>query len=382
MRRVLPFVAVFGFAAPFAAVPAHATSFSCAKATAPDTRAICNSADLSVADEKLAGLYKQAIQVLNGKDLQQLVASQHMWLGERATCKGDAVCITSEYDRRTKYLQSLLGTTSAIGVTKAAAAPATSALETFRRTGECRDCNLSDAKLSGIEPAAHADGGKLDCKVNGVASGTFDGARIDHANFVSCNTKEDSALDSMKWDGASLKGTNFTGSNLGGNSFKGANLTEANLSGATLYWVDMSNANLKGANLSGAKSTTDTMAGLCSNFSNAEFSGAKIVKARLCGTFYDADFSGANLRNTTITGTVAGLSAQAAKAQGSVATDANGYPVPATKGRFGGKINLTGADLRGARLFSETKLRPQGYAFAILCRTKMPDGRISNRDCK
>ncbi|WP_373288632.1 pentapeptide repeat-containing protein [Brucella endophytica] len=35
----------------------------------------------------------------------------------------------------------------------------------------------------------------------------------------------------MKWDGASLKGTDFTGTNLGGNSFNHANLTDADLSG-------------------------------------------------------------------------------------------------------------------------------------------------------
>ncbi|PRD40886.1 hypothetical protein C5748_24350 [Phyllobacterium phragmitis] len=369
MRLAFPLLAISGLFVSLAAIPADAASFNCAKASTPDERAICADAGLSLEDEKLAGLYSKLEQLLNGTRRQKLAASQHEWLQVRAKCHDDFVCLVSAYDHRTKQLRNLL------------AEPNTAALDLFRRTGQCKSCNLSGVDLSGIEPAAHADGGKLQCTIDAVANGVFDGARIDHANFVSCNTKYQSALNTMTWDGASLKGTDFTGANLGGNSFKGTNLTGANLSGANLFWVDMSNATLRRANLTGAQSGPDAMNGICSDFTNADFSDAKLEKANLCGSFYNANLNGADLRNATIFGNVMGLSKRAAEAPG-VEIDPSTTDTKPSPGRFGGKIDLTGADLRGATIFSETKLTPHGYGFAILCRTKMPDGSTSNRNCK
>ncbi|GGA87244.1 hypothetical protein GCM10011491_13650 [Brucella endophytica] len=376
-KLAFPLLAASGLLLSFG-TQGSAASFSCGSASAPDTRAICADAGLSQKDQKLDDLYRTVGSQVEGRARAELAVSHYEWLQKRAQCNSDPGCLESAYNERTKQLQTHLAKAGVSNEVTAATKPAASTLDTFRRTAQCgKDCNLAGADLRGIEPAKTGDDGKMNCTVNGVASGVFDGARINHANFVSCNTKSESALDSMSWDGASLKDTNFTGTNLGGNSFKGANLTGANLSDANLFWVNMSGATLKRANLTGAQSTPDAMNGLCSDFTNADFSEAKLHKANLCGSFYNANFTGANLRNAKIYGHAQGVSDKAAGQN-----DVGPVPSDAAKGAFGGKINLTGADLRGATLFTETKLTRQGYRFAILCRTKMPDGKTSNRDCK
>lgn len=372
MRVVFLAVAMLALAAGGAAAQSSFASFDCAKASKPDEQAICANNDLAQKDGQLGATYKSLLPLVHGEKRQKLVESQRKWLGKRARCETDVSCLEKLYAQRQKALDAM---------TKSSQAGASHAL--FRKTAKCNGCDLSGADLSGIQPAKTADNGLMQCNIEGRADGTFDGAHIDHSDFITCDTKYPSALSTMSWDGASLKGTDFTGSNLGGNSFKKADLTGANLSSTKLYWVDMSGATLKRANLNGAQSTPDAMNGICSQFPNADFSDANLEKAKLCGTFYNAEFSGANLRNATLFGNVAGLSSKDAKAQGNVETDPPAdIPRSVTKGRFGGKIDLTGADLHGATLFSETKLTDGGYAFAILCRTTMPDGTTSNRDCK
>lgn len=342
------------------AMPAVAASFDCSKAVQPDERAICADPNLSNEDEQLAALYAKLLQLMKGEKRQELVDTQRKWLQTRAGCGSDGVCIQSAFDRETKRLQALL------------AEPRTAAADLFRRTAQCLHCDLSGAQLSGIQPATHGDNGQLACNIDAVANGTFDGAHIDHANFIACRTKSMSALGSMSWNGASLKGTDFTGTNLGGNTFEKADLTGANLSGANLFWVDMANARLTNANLTGATSDPDAMNDLCSDFSDTDFTGAVLRKARLCGNFAGANFAGADLREASISG----LAAHARNDNEAASID------PANQSSaFDGKINLTGADLRGATVFSETKLTPGGFAFAILCRTVMPDGTASDRDC-
>jgi uncharacterized protein YjbI with pentapeptide repeats len=115
------------------------------------------------------------------------------------------------------------------------------------------------------------------------------------------------------------------------------------------------------------------MNGICSDFSGADFTGAVLSKARLCGNFSGANFAGAHLRGASISG-------QAAHARDD--NEAAGVDPDDPSSPFDGKVNLTGADLKGATMFSETKLTPRGFAFAILCRTVMPDGAVSDRDCR
>lgn len=366
MRVLLTFAMITGLLSGLAAAQSPFTSFDCTKANKPDERTICANNDLAQTDGNLGATYDNLLPLVHGEKRRDLIEGQRKWLEKRAECGSDVSCLETVYARRQKTLDAF---------TKGSQASA--ALTLFRKTGQCTACNLSGADLSGMKPAKTADNGLMQCTVDGRADGTFDGARVDHADFISCNTKYSSGLGSMSWNGASLKGTDFTDTNLGGNSFQHADLTGANLSGANLYWVDMSNAKLARANLTGVQSTPDAMNGICSDFTNADFSGAKVEKAELCGSFYNANFAGANLRNTKIYGHAKGVSQ---KAEGE--NDIGPVPSDSSSGRFGGKINLTGADLRDATVFSETKLTPDGYAFAILCRTKMPDGTTSNRNCK
>lgn len=82
-------------------VPAQAASFDCAKARTPFERAICDNADLSRADERLAKTYATAIGGLSDTALNALRADQRAWLdyAQRA-CTDDAAVVTQgDYDR-------------------------------------------------------------------------------------------------------------------------------------------------------------------------------------------------------------------------------------------------------------------------------------------
>ncbi|KXF77236.1 hypothetical protein ATN84_07470 [Paramesorhizobium deserti] len=349
-----------------AVMPASAASFDCARASAPDEKAVCANGDLSSADANIAYNYETLLRLLKGDERQKAVDAQRAWLKARADCGGDISCLKALYDKQKNRLNAELTATQKHV-----------AMELFRQTGQCFGCNFPGENFSGIKPAQTADNGLVNCTANAVVNGTFDGSRIDHANFVTCQTKYDSALASMSWNNASLRNVDFTGTNLGGNSMDYADLTGANLTDASLYEISMHGTILKGAKLVRVRSDPASMSGACSDFGQADFTDADLEKAEICGVFIGANFTGANLRNANITGYAVGVRPTDAT------EDAYGPPRPVPQDTpFGGKINLTGANLTGASIFTETTLKSGGYGFAILCRTTLPDGKISNRDCK
>src|SRR5690606_25122710 len=152
----------------------------------PDERALCANAQLSQADEELADIYSTILPLLDGERHQKFVDSQRQWIEKRASCGDSMSCLPAEYEYRSKELNSILAETQQELQARL-----------IRNSVQCAMCDLSHADLSGIEPAKTADYGLLQCNVNGSANGTFDGARIDHADFVSCRTKYQSALSSM-----------------------------------------------------------------------------------------------------------------------------------------------------------------------------------------
>jgi len=367
MQRILPgsIFLIFMFAYGVA-TPAHAASFDCARAGTADEKAICANPDLSSADNGIAYTYKTLLRLLKGDERQKAIDAQRAWLGTRAGCGGDVSCLQSLYDKEKGRLNAEL-----------TAAQKSVALALFRQTGQCFGCEFPNEDFSGIKPAETADHGLVSCTVNAVVNGTFDGSKFDHSNFVTCQTKYDSALASMSWNNANLRNTDFTGANLGGNSMNYADLSGANLTDASLYEISMHGTILKGARLVRVRSDPASMSGACSDFAGADFTEANLEKAEICGVFIGTNFAGANLRNANITGYAMGVRPTDAT------EDAYGPPKPVPQDTpFGGKINLTGANLTGASIFTETTLKPGGYSFAILCRTTLPDGKISNRDCK
>jgi len=84
------------------AVPAHAASFDCAAAETPFETAICDTPDLSRADEILAKSFATALGGLTSEAQSDLRAGQRAWLAhaERA-CTADGVALTDgSYDER------------------------------------------------------------------------------------------------------------------------------------------------------------------------------------------------------------------------------------------------------------------------------------------
>lgn len=96
------FVSALVVMMPFAAVPAIAASFDCSKAATPFEHAICDSPELSAADERLARTYETAIGGLSTGALNQLRADQRNWLTyARRTCTRDAEPLSQgRYDDR------------------------------------------------------------------------------------------------------------------------------------------------------------------------------------------------------------------------------------------------------------------------------------------
>ena len=78
------------------ALPVHAASFDCAKASSPFEKAICANDALSAADDRLAKSYATAIGGLSGKALAGLREDQRAWLNfAQAACSPAAKPLTS-----------------------------------------------------------------------------------------------------------------------------------------------------------------------------------------------------------------------------------------------------------------------------------------------
>jgi len=79
------------------ALPVQAASFDCAKALSKVEHMICDNPGLSGLDDRLAALYKAALQ--NKAGAGDINNTQKQWLNERNTC-GDVSCLDALYLRR------------------------------------------------------------------------------------------------------------------------------------------------------------------------------------------------------------------------------------------------------------------------------------------
>ena len=88
------------------ATPVAAASFDCAKARAPDEKAVCANRALNDADVKLTTLYDVDghLMAMGGRgDMQE---AQRAWLKRRQACKSDVKCLTRAYKDRLADLQA------------------------------------------------------------------------------------------------------------------------------------------------------------------------------------------------------------------------------------------------------------------------------------
>jgi uncharacterized protein YecT (DUF1311 family) len=83
---------------------AHAQSFDCRYARAPDEAAICEDARLSALDERLASQFFRLRGRLSGPDRARLDRHEDTWLNARHRCGGDRTCIAEAYRTRLSQL--------------------------------------------------------------------------------------------------------------------------------------------------------------------------------------------------------------------------------------------------------------------------------------
>ncbi len=96
--------------------PAHAASFDCAKAQRPVEKAICGNKKLSLADETLGHLYRDALAKLSSGSVRLLRVDQVQWLAwvqqicranePSTTAASAATCLLPLYTERNKLLHT------------------------------------------------------------------------------------------------------------------------------------------------------------------------------------------------------------------------------------------------------------------------------------
>ncbi len=88
------------------ALPAAAASFDCARAKAPDEKAVCANRALNDADVKLTTLYQVDGHLMAMGARGDMQEDQRTWLKRRQACKGDVKCLTRAYADRVADLQA------------------------------------------------------------------------------------------------------------------------------------------------------------------------------------------------------------------------------------------------------------------------------------
>ena len=88
---------------------AHAASFPCDEAAAPDEKAICAHLPLNDRDVEMATRFEILKAVLPMGGQTKLREDQEAWLTERRTCGGDVACLRAAYDTRLTVLRGVLG---------------------------------------------------------------------------------------------------------------------------------------------------------------------------------------------------------------------------------------------------------------------------------
>jgi uncharacterized protein len=98
------FAALLGAA--FLASPAHAASFNCAAAHAPDEVTICRTPSLSILDSEMGGLwyaYSRVPMYMGGRDARRDEAQA--FLTRRRACGRNVGCLTTAYRARIAELR-------------------------------------------------------------------------------------------------------------------------------------------------------------------------------------------------------------------------------------------------------------------------------------
>ena len=92
------------------ATAAQAASFDCARAYAPDEKAVCASRALNDADVKMATLYALDLRFVPMGGRDHLHDEQRAFLAARKACTANRACIGRLYTRRIATLQAIIDT--------------------------------------------------------------------------------------------------------------------------------------------------------------------------------------------------------------------------------------------------------------------------------
>lgn len=87
---------------------ASAASFDCAKARAPDERAICATLSLNDQDVRMSQLYGIVRKVVPMGARGAIMDDQAVWLRDRRRCGADRACLSRSYSKRITQLNAVL----------------------------------------------------------------------------------------------------------------------------------------------------------------------------------------------------------------------------------------------------------------------------------
>ena len=90
-------------------------SFDCAKAAAPDEKAICADRTLNDLDVRMAALFEISQHFLGMGARGALQDDQRAWLDQRRHCGADGACLAAAYKKRIGDFQGVLDRAYTLG---------------------------------------------------------------------------------------------------------------------------------------------------------------------------------------------------------------------------------------------------------------------------
>jgi uncharacterized protein YjbI with pentapeptide repeats len=286
-----------------------------------------------------------------------------MWFGIGILLIAQVVCAADEKEKNAVSLSAL------------------SSIKFFKQKLQCLGCDLSNVNLSHYDPAGllQTPNSVKNCAMDiAIPGANLSRVEMDRAKFIACGQaggETATPFRKIDFSDVNLNNANLSHSTFYGVDFQNADLSHANLGYTKLSLSNFSKANFTNVDFSYAQSKKEPSQGLGANFKQANFAGANLNDASLYGYFQGADFTGADLKGAVLNSTVAAvpLATQTKKIQSA----------DLWKG-----VNFTDANLQGAHLLNDhadsddpKKARKADLSKAIFCRTKMPDGSSSNRNC-
>ncbi len=247
-------------------------------------------------------------------------------------------------------------------------------LAQFKQSYQCSGCDLQEVDLSHFDPLAANSPMR---ELLSLRKANLTKAKLDEIHLPGCSK----GLDEACFNKVDLTEANLTGASLRKARLHAVDFTQAILRAsrwdrAICGFCNFSKADFSHAELTYMDSSqVNSMAGTGSTFDEANFSHADLSHAALSGSFVKTNFSHAKLHFAKLEGADDGLLSDNPALSGAERDILDGDILWAG-------ANFTDADLSGATIKVDSRGNSLGDLHkVILCRTRMPDGTINNRDC-